>query len=189
MCACTAYGTGDCFVIKFSPERPRLFQMMIDCGAWLGKAAGESDPNGTKNFTDYVTDLKKHVGSAVDVLVVTHEHKDHVLGFELCEELFQRISRWARRGCHGRRKTASPPWRGSKGHGAKKKALAAAAGLMARAVTDPAFHRDQNERHMGGQLLMAHQRFAAAVAGFVDLHMAADLAPTIGLPESVPSPQ
>ncbi|MBX7211124.1 MAG: hypothetical protein K1X78_22650 [Verrucomicrobiaceae bacterium] len=161
-------GTGDCFVVKFLAGKTETFKMMIDCGAWQGSK---------EVFTEHVTDLKKYVGDGVDVLVVTHEHKDHVLGFELCEKLFTKDFKVGETWMSWAEEDGAPAVEKlKKEHGAKKKALAAAGGLMARAVNDPAFHRDQNERHMGGQLLKAQERFAASVSGFVDLHMDADLA-------------
>src|SRR5687768_17753853 len=72
-------GTGDCFAIKFFSGQTETFTMMIDCGAWSGDRAV---------FEKHVKDLKAYLNDKVDVLVVTHEHKDHVLGFERCADLF-----------------------------------------------------------------------------------------------------
>src|SRR4029078_10714802 len=72
-------GTGDCFAIKFFPGETETFTMMIDCGAWSGDRAV---------FETHVKDLKAYLDNKVDVLVVTHDHNDHVLGFERCADLF-----------------------------------------------------------------------------------------------------
>src|SRR5262249_22719924 len=72
-------GTGDCFTAKFLKGDKVSFKMMIDCGCW----------SGTKDvLKPYLKELKKDVEDRVDVLVVTHEHKDHVLGFERGKDLF-----------------------------------------------------------------------------------------------------
>lgn len=72
-------GTGDCFAIKFYAGDKVSFKLMIDCGTWSGKKA---------HLEKYVKDLKTWFESEIDLLVVTHEHKDHVYGFEACEQLF-----------------------------------------------------------------------------------------------------
>ncbi|WP_158552694.1 MBL fold metallo-hydrolase [Spirosoma telluris] len=75
-------GTGDCFILKFfTGETNNTFTMMIDCGTWR-----QTDDH---KLATYITDLKAFVGKTpIDVLVITHEHKDHVYGFEVCEDLF-----------------------------------------------------------------------------------------------------
>jgi hypothetical protein len=72
-------GTGDCFIIKFFAGKVNTFTMMIDCGTWQGTK---------KEIATYVNDLKVYTGNKIDLLVVTHEHKDHVYGFDACKELF-----------------------------------------------------------------------------------------------------
>lgn len=123
-------GTGDCFVIKFLSGKNEVFKMMIDCGSWSGTKA---------RFEAAVTDLKKHVANQVDVLVVTHEHKDHVLGFEHCESMFttgfkvgETWLSWAEDDSSGAVKTLKSE------HGAKKMALAKASTLMADAIGEMA---------------------------------------------------
>ena len=54
---------------------------MIDAGAWQGSG---------DHLSSYVRDLKNYVDNEVDVLVVTHEHRDHVLAFERCKNEFQK---------------------------------------------------------------------------------------------------
>ena len=72
-------GTGDCFVLKFFADKTETFKMMIDCGTWQGKPA---------YLKPFILDLMSYVNNHVDVLVVTHEHKDHVHVFDACKELF-----------------------------------------------------------------------------------------------------
>lgn len=75
-------GTGDCFVIKFFDEDGNPFNMIIDCGSCMGDRDW---------FLPYVTDLAGYVGNTIDLLVVTHEHQDHVNGFKKCADLFERM--------------------------------------------------------------------------------------------------
>lgn len=75
-------GTGDCFVIKFFDKDGNPFNMVIDCGSCMGKPDW---------FLPYVEDLRKYVGNTIDLLVVTHEHQDHVNGFQKCADIFERM--------------------------------------------------------------------------------------------------
>jgi hypothetical protein len=75
-------GTGDCFVLKFYRQDRSAFTMMIDCGSCIGDK---------KWFTPYITDLAAYVKNKIDLLVVTHEHQDHVNGFQKCAEIFSTI--------------------------------------------------------------------------------------------------
>jgi hypothetical protein len=76
-------GTGDCFIYKFFTGAKEKFTMMVDCGSCTGT---------DKEFLPYVTDLKSYVKGQVDLLVVTHEHNDHVNGFSKCKGIFETIT-------------------------------------------------------------------------------------------------
>lgn len=73
-------GTGDCFALKFYDKDDNItLKMMIDAGVCnISKT----------DLTPYMKDLLKFVDNEVDVLIVTHEHTDHVLAFQRCEQLF-----------------------------------------------------------------------------------------------------
>ena len=72
-------GTGDCFVLKFRSEDDVTFTMLIDCGCYTRKF---------KKIRPYIKKLVQDVDNHIDALVVTHEHNDHVLGFQAGRELF-----------------------------------------------------------------------------------------------------
>lgn len=72
-------GTGDCFVIKFFDKDGHPFNMVIDCGCCMGDAEW---------FLPYVQDLRIYTGNTIDLLVITHEHQDHVNGFQKCADEF-----------------------------------------------------------------------------------------------------
>ena len=89
-------GTGDCFVLKFNmPGLEQPFTMMIDCGSCVGTP---------DDFRPYLENLAEWVGvgkdaetgkttkGKIDLLVVTHEHNDHVNGFAKCPEIFDDIN-------------------------------------------------------------------------------------------------
>ena len=72
-------GFGDCFLLTFpGPDRPR--KVLIDCGH---HSAG---PPKVRKFEKVVAqvlqDVREDGAARIDVVVATHRHQDHVLGFE-----------------------------------------------------------------------------------------------------------
>ena len=76
-------GTGDFFILQFKKGNTVSFKMMIDCGCINGSKA---------QFEPLVQDLIAHTGGVIDLLVVTHQHADHINGFEKSAELFNQIN-------------------------------------------------------------------------------------------------
>ena len=79
-------GLGDCFLLAFPPSRgsrPRF--MLIDCGVLLGT------PGGDGRVREVAGHILKSTGGRVDVLVATHEHWDHLSGFEQARDLFEKL--------------------------------------------------------------------------------------------------
>lgn len=72
-------GTGDCFVIKFYEDTKEKYKILIDCGTWSG---------GKDHLIPYIENLKDYVDNHINLLIITHEHKDHVHVFDACEDLF-----------------------------------------------------------------------------------------------------
>ncbi|HEX9006092.1 MAG TPA: MBL fold metallo-hydrolase, partial [Bacteroidota bacterium] len=74
-------GLGDCFLLTFPTSDPkRSYYMLIDCGVVMGH---KKERNGivSPSFKQLADDIKKTTGGTIDLLVVTHEHYDHVIGF------------------------------------------------------------------------------------------------------------
>ena len=76
-------GTGDFFLLRFMKGSKVSFKMMIDCGCISA---------GKDTFTDMIKDLKTKTGGVIDLLVVTHEHADHINGFEKSSNLLSQIT-------------------------------------------------------------------------------------------------
>lgn len=74
-------GLGDCFLLAFPREtasdkpRDRVFHVLIDCGVYFGTAGGAA------RIATIVEDIRAVTGGRLDLLVVTHEHWDHVSAF------------------------------------------------------------------------------------------------------------
>ena len=76
-------GTGDCFLLRFKAGNTVKCKMLIDCGCILG---------GRANFEPWLADIEKETGGKIDILVVTHEHADHINGFKACSDLFEKFT-------------------------------------------------------------------------------------------------
>ncbi len=67
-------GIGDCHLLKFARDDRKPFYMLIDCGVHTAIAGGPA------TIAKIVDDIAS-VTRTIDVLVVTHEHWDHISGF------------------------------------------------------------------------------------------------------------
>src|SRR5690606_24250752 len=69
-----------CFVLKFLGGKARSFTVLIDCGSCKG---------GPAECRPFLEDLAAYVNHTIDLLVVTHEHNDHVNGFARHPDIFE----------------------------------------------------------------------------------------------------
>jgi hypothetical protein len=82
------HGLGDCFLLAFSRGDKRPLYVVVDCGV----IAGTSD---SKEKMETVVDgLTDSLGpeKTIDLLVVTHEHWDHVSGFTQATEKWRELT-------------------------------------------------------------------------------------------------
>src|SRR6476620_1528797 len=63
--------------------------MLIDCGLLQGTHNGSQIMQ--QVVEDIETTLKKSGPARLDVVVLTHEHADHISGFKQAEDVFNRI--------------------------------------------------------------------------------------------------
>jgi hypothetical protein len=69
-------GHGDCFLLAFPGTKKRPFYVLIDCGYKPGS-------NVRYNLSDIetvVADIAEATGKHIDLMIITHEHQDHVNG-------------------------------------------------------------------------------------------------------------
>ena len=69
-------GHGDCYLLTFRKNDGSPFHLLIDCGLWTGS---EIKPDNT--IDKIIANIADVTGGRVDLIVVTHEHMDHVNGF------------------------------------------------------------------------------------------------------------
>jgi hypothetical protein len=79
-------GLGDCFLLAF-PTRPgrRPCYVLIDCGVLLGTE------DAAAKMKRVAGSLRDATGGRIDVLVATHQHWDHLSGFQQAQEIFDQI--------------------------------------------------------------------------------------------------
>jgi hypothetical protein len=78
-------GLGDCFLVSLKKDEGGLFHIVIDCGVLMGTE------DVAIRMTEVVDDIASDTGGTVDLLVVTHEHWDHVSGFHQARESWDKI--------------------------------------------------------------------------------------------------
>lgn len=84
-------GLGDCFLLTFQQGSNHEFNMLIDCGLL------QQTSNGTGIMRQVVEDIEATVKKPgqqtahLDVVVLTHEHADHISGFIQAKDVFERI--------------------------------------------------------------------------------------------------
>jgi hypothetical protein len=78
-------GLGDCFLLRFPRASGGPLHMVIDSGVLKGT------PGSKARMTEVARDIAKETGGKLDLLVVTHEHWDHVSGFTEARDIWKDI--------------------------------------------------------------------------------------------------
>lgn len=86
-CAVRMYrqGLGDCFLLAFADLEGGQKRLLIDCGVLVGTK------DARQRMQAVVGDIRQATGGRLDILVVTHEHWDHVSGFVQARKEFERL--------------------------------------------------------------------------------------------------
>ncbi len=85
------HGLGDCFLLTFT-RHGAPFTMLIDCGVLVGTEDGKGNMIKVVRDIAEATKQKAHQQPRLDVVVVTHEHADHVSGFLQAKSEFKKFS-------------------------------------------------------------------------------------------------
>lgn len=72
---------GDCYLLRLVQGTVQS-TILIDCGMLLGS------PDASARMAAIADDILKETGGTLDLLVVTHEHWDHISGFDQAREVF-----------------------------------------------------------------------------------------------------
>jgi beta-lactamase superfamily II metal-dependent hydrolase len=79
------HGLGDCILVRLRQRDGTDFKILIDFGVAV---ATQDAP---AKMSKVLNDVIETSGGSVDVLAVTHEHWDHVSGFQQAKEDFERL--------------------------------------------------------------------------------------------------
>lgn len=168
-----AHGFGDCFLLTFLSAGMPVYRMLIDCGM----LTGDSD-----RLRQVIAHIKESCGGKLDLVVQTHQHKDHISGFNLRDDKKQLL--WD--GIEvGRVWLAWTENTGENGdelaiqlmqkQEQKKKALAKALQLYNTAIHQDDHRKMLNKEYQGADYWAAQQRYATAlqqILGFFDINEA-----------------
>ena len=80
------HGLGDCFLLAFRAEDGSGRYMLIDCGIFFATKGGSA------RMKKIARDIAVATGGQLHVLVATHEHWDHLSGFQFAEKIFDSIN-------------------------------------------------------------------------------------------------
>jgi hypothetical protein len=78
-------GLGDCFLLAFPGGDGEPRYLLIDCGVY------QTTVGGPARMREVMADIAAATAGRLHVLVVTHEHWDHLSGFHQAAEIFQDI--------------------------------------------------------------------------------------------------
>jgi len=78
-------GLGDCFLLAFPSTDGNPRYMLIDCGVL------RSTKGGADRLRAIAQDIAETTGNWLHVLVATHEHWDHLSGFQYAQETFDQM--------------------------------------------------------------------------------------------------
>lgn len=75
-------GIGDCHLLRFARPGAEDFIVLIDCGVH------SSVTGGNDTIAEIAADIARETDRRIDLLVVTHEHWDHLSGFLTSNDVF-----------------------------------------------------------------------------------------------------
>ncbi len=162
-------GTGDCFVLKFHDGNKILFKILIDCGCWSGSKA---------ELLPYIEKLKDDVQGHVNVMVITHEHKDHVYGFEAGREIFLNHITVDQIWMGWTEEDGDPEvdrWREK--YAERTLTIAKAALEVRNRLDSPGYESQYKESQFKDEIFHLHTHFKDVLGEFADLHASGSVKP------------
>jgi hypothetical protein len=78
-------GLGDCFLLSF-PGGGRNIYILVDCGVFMGT------PGAKEMMVQIAQDIQQTTQGHLDAVVVTHEHWDHLSGFNQAKQIFDNMT-------------------------------------------------------------------------------------------------
>ncbi|MEO5889515.1 MAG: hypothetical protein ABIQ31_04640 [Ferruginibacter sp.] len=174
------HGFGDCFLLTYCNDNTPAYRMLIDCGMLTGK------PDLMK---EAIMNIKKDCNDHLDLVVQTHEHKDHVSGFNIKDsgkllwDTIQVDNVWL-----AWTENIGPAGDGlanqlKEKQNKKTKALANAIGLYKKATNSQEHRTMLMNEYRGGEYLAAQDRYTGALEQlltFYDIEIDKEFQPVNG---------
>src|SRR5262249_26113556 len=78
-----------CFLLAFPKGKQKAFYVLVDCGTY----AGTPEPDNRTRLRAVASDIRSATNGKLDLLIITHEHWDHVSAFHdmNCQDIFDQI--------------------------------------------------------------------------------------------------
>jgi hypothetical protein len=158
-------GTGDCFLLQFREGASVKFNLMIDCGCING---------GREDFVEKLENVVTETGGVIDLLIVTHEHADHINGFQKVSDIFDKKIQvkkvwfaWTE---------ADEPFANSfrREHVKTKIAINKAAVKLNQLRKDKAFEKMYDDDFRRTQILAANEYFIDSLSSLNDLNLSSE---------------
>lgn len=77
-------GLGDCFLLQFCEDDRIICKVLIDCGTF-------DNNDSPQKLRAIAQNIIEEFDGKLDLLIVTHEHQDHVYGFLVAQDLWNKI--------------------------------------------------------------------------------------------------
>lgn len=162
------HGFGDCFLLTYLSNDIPAYRMLIDCGMLTGD---------TERLKQCIENIKADCNNHLDLVVQTHEHKDHISGFNLKDKskklLWDSIEvdnvwlAWTENTSTGGDDLAIKLKRKFR---KKKKALAKALGLYNQQIGSAAHKNLMNSEFRGTDYYSAQQRYASSLQQLLNFY-------------------
>lgn len=162
------HGFGDCFLLTYLSNGLPAYRMLIDCGMLTGD---------TGRLKQCIENIKTDCNNHLDLVVQTHEHKDHISGFNLKDKsknlLWDSIEvdnvwlAWTENTSTNGDDLAIKL---KKKFRKKKKALAKALGLYNQQIGSAAHKNLMNSEFRGTDYYSAQQRYANALQQLLNFY-------------------
>jgi hypothetical protein len=75
-------GLGDCFLLTFRSSNGKAFKLLVDCGVLMGSSGA------AERMRLIAQDIQQTTSSHLNAVVATHEHWDHISGFNYARKIF-----------------------------------------------------------------------------------------------------
>lgn len=162
------HGFGDCFLLTFFSDKTPVYKMLIDCGMLTGD---------TSTLKQAIAHIKEDCKGKLNLVVQTHQHKDHISGFNLRDDKKQLLwddivvdKVWLAWTENTTKDGDDLAIQLKKKQEKKKKALAKALHLYNNSIQQAEHRAMLNNEYRGSDYYAAQQRYATALQQMLEFY-------------------